>query len=255
MNSIQLIPIKASKILEWGDSVFDNLIQSLEDQNLTLADSDLLCISSKLFSVQHQRGVELSLVIPSKEAISLAETSRLSPEFAQKVLEESDYVLGTSYQSILTETKFGLYSNAGIDLSNSPNDSAILLPLDPDKDAERIRLQIHEQLGIEVSIIIIDSKSIPMKDGTIGTPLGISGFNPVVDKRGETDLYGRVYILTQINVADAISGMANLLMGETNERTPFVIVKGMSFEPQIKSLDDIRIPKEECLYFGPFQGS
>lgn len=251
LKSVQLFGLKSSKILGWGESIESNLIQSLVNEQFEIQNGDLICISSKLFSIQEQRGVDLEDLSPTEEAHALAAKSQLSPNLVQLIIDNSIRVIGVSYKSILSETEYGFYSNAGIDESNAPNGLALLLPQNSDHLAEQLSLGIENQLKKAVSIMMLDTKSIAMKMGTMGTSLGLAGFEPVIDKRGAVDLYGRPYSLTQINIAESIAGAANLLMGETNEQVPYVIVRGLRLQPQKRGSRDISIPSNQCLYFGP----
>ena len=85
--------------------------------------------------------------------------------------------------------------------------------------------------------------------GTTGFALSFAGFNPIKDCRGKLDLYGKPLLITRINLVDDLAAAAHLLIGETNERTPLVIIRGAPIEV-IEDYDanQIKIPKEECLY-------
>ncbi|MCY4564095.1 MAG: coenzyme F420-0:L-glutamate ligase, partial [Gammaproteobacteria bacterium] len=84
--------------------------------------------------------------------------------------------------------------------------------------------------------------------GTIGTAIGVSGMGVLDDRRGTTDLYGRELKVTLSNRADAIAAAATLLMGETTEKIPLVIARGVAPLSSDDSARSINRPLEEDLF-------
>ncbi|GBC73923.1 Coenzyme F420:L-glutamate ligase [archaeon HR04] len=91
---------------------------------------------------------------------------------------------------------------------------------------------------------------MPTRIGTSGVALAVSGFEPVKDRRGSKDLFGNVMRVTLHAIADCIASAANLVMGETDESTPVVIVRGLSVKMDQRSYDwsDLAIGYEQCIY-------
>jgi coenzyme F420-0:L-glutamate ligase / coenzyme F420-1:gamma-L-glutamate ligase len=253
VDNLRALAIQSPKIHEFGDSVTNILFQSMEDQKIKFEEGDILVVASKVVSMEEKRGILLADVKVSEKAKKLAEETGIKPEVVELILKESLKIYGYVYKAILTKTTTGLNANAGIDMSNAPHGYALLLPEDPEKSAEKIRLEIEKKYNIYIPVIITDSKTIPLRRGTTGAAIGVSGMTPVIDDRGKDDLYGYKMTISTRGVADNVATVGNLLMGETNERTPFVIVKGVKY---IKGEDPEQLsaimPEDECLYFSPF---
>ncbi|MCE7733663.1 MAG: coenzyme F420-0:L-glutamate ligase [Candidatus Heimdallarchaeota archaeon] len=228
-------------------------IESLKLQEFEIQDSDVIVITSKVYSMEQQSAVVLDTVEPTPRAIELAEKSKLDPRIAQLVLDESNgEVYGAVYKAILAKTDSGLSSNAGIDQSNCPEGYALLLPAHPDKIAQGFRKRVKEQFNIDVAVIVTDSKTIPLKIGSSAIAIGIAGIEPIIDENGKPDLYGEPLTLTRSALADNLATAANLIMGESNERTPFGIIRGLDYvKGEDVSVKSTIIPEKYCLYFAP----
>ncbi|MFV2014468.1 MAG: coenzyme F420-0:L-glutamate ligase, partial [Candidatus Heimdallarchaeota archaeon] len=245
--------MKSIKIIGWGDSVFDIFIESLRTEGFEIQDDDIIIITSKVYSMEQQSAAVLETIIPSQRAIELAKKSKLDPRIAQLVLDESNgEVYGAVYKAILAKTDSGLSSNAGIDQSNCPEGYALLLPSDPDKIARNFRDQVKQKFDKKIAVIITDSKTIPLKIGSSAIAIGIAGIDPIIDEKGKPDLYGEPMTLTRSALADNLATAGNLIMGETNERTPFGIIRGLDYEKvENVSIKSTIIPEKYCLYFAP----
>jgi len=214
-------------------------------------DGDVLVISSKFVAVSEGRLVRLADVRPTAEATKLARDYRMDPRLAELVLQESDSVLG-GVPGFLLAMKEGLLTpNAGIDKSNVKHGWVVLYPRRPQASARRIREGLKLALGVDVGVVICDSRLSPTRRGTTGVAVASSGLEAIVDMRGRADLFGNVLKVTSQGVADDLSSAAELLMGESDEATPIVLVRGLS-----KSLISneeypsrrFSIPAEECVY-------
>jgi coenzyme F420-0:L-glutamate ligase/coenzyme F420-1:gamma-L-glutamate ligase len=133
---------------------------------------------------------------------------------------------------IITETKHGFVcANAGIDQSNvsSPgDDSVLLLPVDPDLSAKRIRRVIADTIGINLAVIVSDTFGRPFRLGQTNVAIGVSGIDSIKSYIGRTDMYGNILRITEIAIADELASAAELVMGKT-ERIPIAIVRGYEF--------------------------
>ena len=167
-------------------------------------------------------------------------------------MQESEEVVRSKPGVIITRHRLGLVgANAGIDQSNiehEDGDCALLLPEQPDQSASLLRNALREKTGRNVGVIISDSMNRPWRLGTIGTAIGSAGIDVIDDRRGEPDLYGRDLQVTLSNRADAIAAAAVLIMGETSERTPAVIVRGLPAEDSTQVARDGVRPLAEDLF-------
>ena len=148
------------------------------------------------------------------------------------VLTESTEVVRKKPGVLITRHRLGLVgANAGIDQSNVAHDNgemALLLPVDPDASATRLRADLRRACGADVGVIITDSANRPWRLGTIGIAIGAAGFNVLDDQRGGHDMFGRELKVTLTNRADTIATAALLVMGETTEKIPAAVVRGVS---------------------------
>jgi len=255
MNLFTVHGVPATQIVGWGDNVFEIFLKSLEHESLTIEDNDIVVITSKVISMETMARAKLDEIQPGEHAIELAQSSDLDPRVTQLIIDESDgEIYGSVFHAVLSKTRFGLTANAGIDLSNCPRGYALLLPRDPDNDARRIRNLIAKELKKKVAVLITDSRTIPLKRGTTGVALGVAGMEPVIDERGKNDLYGYEMTITTRGIADNMATVANIVMGETSEQTPFAVIKGAEYRATDDevSMDSTMMPEDQCLYFGPF---
>ena len=189
---------------------------------------------------------ELSAI---KKAIELAEKYHLEPGFAELVTREADVIMGGVYRAVLTVRDGIMVANAGIDHKNVPEDCAALWPDNPNQRAKEIRERIMKITGKKVGVILVDSRVMPLRRGTIGFALGFSGIKPTIDCRGKKDLYGKSLKITYMNVIDDLAATAHLLMGETDERVPLVIIRGAPVEiTDDYDPDEVKIPYKDCIY-------
>lgn len=143
-------------------------------------------------------------------------------------------------------------ANAGIDASNVPGggeQTVLLWPQDPDASARALRAALEGHFGVRLAVIISDSLGRPWRMGTTGHAIGVSGLRPLLDRRGETDLFGRELQATVIGVADEIAGAASLAIGEVAEGTPAAIVRGATYERREDSgVGELLRPREQDLF-------
>jgi len=181
------------------------------------------------------------------------------PRKVQAVLNESNELVRKKRGVLIVEHKLGfVQANAGIDQSNISHDgddddyTCLLLPLNPDLSAENIREIIKIRLGISVGVIINDSLGRAWRNGSLGLAIGVAGFTALEDYVGKTDIYGRELLVTQVAAADELAAGASLVMGQTTEKTPVVLVRGYKpRDPTDKSLRGVQPlirSKEEDLF-------
>lgn len=188
--------------------------------------NDIVVISSKFVSMSEGSIVKLSKVKVRKKAKELATKNHMDAKLAELVLRESEYVMGGVPGFLLAIRDGMIAPNAGIDKSNVPRGYAILYPRDAFETAEKLKLKFLAKLGIRVGIVIADSRLMPTRIGTTGVAIACAGFEPVEDLRGRRDLFGNVLRVTFKAVADALATMGVAVMGESNESTPAVVVRG-----------------------------
>jgi len=238
-----------SKLVSPGDSVVEKFVESLRAANLRLRNGDIVAIASKIVSVSEGNIVDLSRVRLTKPGRSLARRFRFPAELAQTIINESDAVYGGVSGAVLTLKDGNAVANAGVDQKNAPRNHVVPWPSNPDRSADAIRKALFKRLKKNVGIVIVDSRVTPLRLGTTGLAIACSGFQPVWDARGLKDLFGRTVVMTLQSVADEIAAASHLLMGETQEAVPFVLVRGAPVKIESgKRFLPMTLPQEKCLY-------
>jgi len=245
---MQVVAIR-TQIFKPGDDLVPVIIESLRERDIELRDGDVLAISSKAISSVENCIVSLREIQPSERARELADKCSLEPEFAELVLRESEKIFGGVYKSILTLRNGVITVNAGVDNKNAPAGYAALWPLDSRRRAEEIRKEIKERTGKSVGVMIVDSQVAPLRMGTRGLALAVSGFKPVEDCRGREDLFQKKLVITRHSVADDLASAAHLLMGETDEQTPVVLIRDAPVAfTEVADEEEMKISPEDCVY-------
>jgi coenzyme F420-0:L-glutamate ligase len=243
-----------TRIIKIGEGPVEAILKSLQEQNLQLEDNDILAITSKIIAYAENRVVRLSDVKPSEKAKELAHNYSLQPEFAELILREADKIYGGVEKAVLTLKNGILTANAGIDNKNAPVGFAVLWPNKAEEWARHIREEIKHRMGKKVAVLIVDSSLIPLRIGTVGLALAVAGFKPIIDCRGEKDIYGKTLVITRHAVADNLASAAHLLMGEVAEKTPFVLIKDalVDFDDGVYGPADMMMPFKECIFMNAF---
>jgi coenzyme F420-0:L-glutamate ligase / coenzyme F420-1:gamma-L-glutamate ligase len=232
-------------------NLIDTLIQAFAAADQPIQTGDVLAISSKYVAISEGRVVELGDIQPSDQAHDLAQRYNMNAKMAQLVLDEAEHIFGGIPMGYLLTWRQGVISpNAGIDRSNIPNGRAVLLPANGYQAARAIRHAIEAHYKVSIGVILTDSWLVPGRLGTTGVAVAADGFQPVQDERGKADLFGNPMAVTQKGIADSLSVVAQTVMGERDEATPFAIIQNAELQLSDAALtpDDVAIPWEMCLY-------
>ena len=234
------------------DSKFDLVGLVRRKLGKVLKDGDVLVLSSKFVAVSEGRIVKLSGVRVGDEARKLASEHRMDPRLCELVIRESDEMLGGIPGFLLTIKDGLLTPNAGIDKSNVRHGAVVLYPRRPEESARTLREALNYSPGVVVGVVICDSRLSPTRRGTTGVAIAASGIEAVLDMRGRRDLFGNVLRVTSQAVADDLSSAAEVLMGESDEGTPMVLVRGLK-RSLLKTAEypssRFAIPSEEDVFF------
>lgn len=257
---LELVGLKNIPKIKFGDSISQIICDSLSENNLELHNGDVLLIAQSIISKSIGRIKDLNHVEPSEGAKKLYDKMRQkaeeqniptkSPELIQLILEESKEILRSEHVFIVETSKGFVCANAGIDRSNVEGENKVtLLPEDPDLEARKIREDLESRSNIEIAIIITDSFGRPFRKGSVGVAIGISGISALLDKRGFKDLYGKELQSTIIGHVDNLASASQLIMGESDEGIPVVLVRGYQFQRQKNSkIKEILREKETDLF-------
>lgn len=248
---VQIQALGGIPLVREGDDIAGLILASLAENDLALADGDVLVVSSKIVSKAEGRRVALDSVTPTEEAMRLADEVRKDPRVVELILRESVMVSRKAPYVLVTQHRLGFVSaNAGIDQSNieASDDHVLLLPLDPDASAVALRTHLAAATGRDVAIVISDTHGRPFRLGNVGVAIGIAGLPALVDHRGERDLFGRELKATVQGYGDLIASAAHLVCGEGAEGLPVVLVRGMDLPDGAGRATDLNRPPEMDLY-------
>ncbi|MBI4317929.1 MAG: coenzyme F420-0:L-glutamate ligase [Chloroflexi bacterium] len=251
VKEVRLIALAGLPLVAPGDDLVGIICDGLVANEIAIEDGDVLVIAQKIISKAEGRVVRLDEVTPSSTALDLAATTRKDPRLVQVILEESSRVVRAVNEVFIVEQRLGcVCANAGVDRSNvgpEAENAVALLPLDPDASADRIRSGIEERTGTKVAVIINDSHGRPFREGAVGVALGVSGIAPIADKRGATDLFGYRMRTSTVAIADEIASAASMLMGQTDEGLPVVLIRGLgrAIVSNATSHDLLRAPEKD----------
>jgi coenzyme F420-0:L-glutamate ligase/coenzyme F420-1:gamma-L-glutamate ligase len=213
-------------------------------------DGDIVVIAQKVVSKAEGRVRSLADVEPSDRARALANDLDKDPRLVQVVLDESVDVIRAERGVLICETRHGFVcANAGVDMSNAPGaDIAVLLPLDPDGSARRIRAELaaaaagsatsagsaragtrstsatHSGANV-YGVIISDSFGRPWRLGVADVAIGAAGIRVLDDWRGRVDAHGRELRVTEVAVADQLASAADLARAKDSQE-PVVLIRG-----------------------------
>jgi coenzyme F420-0:L-glutamate ligase/coenzyme F420-1:gamma-L-glutamate ligase len=191
------------------------------------AETDILVVAHKFISKAEGCTRALSQVTVSDRAGELAAELDKDPRHVQVVLDETREVRRATRGVLICVTHHGFVcANAGVDASNAPNDdTVILLPVDPDDSARRLRAGLRERLGVAPAVLITDSFGRAWRNGQVDVAIGCAGLAALEDWRGRTDARGRELKATWIAVADELAAAADLARAK-DAMQPAVLVSG-----------------------------
>jgi coenzyme F420-0:L-glutamate ligase/coenzyme F420-1:gamma-L-glutamate ligase len=248
-----LVALGDVPLVREGDDLCEIILTALARSGETLLSGDIVVLAQKVVSKAHGRYVELASVTPSARALELAKVVEKDPRLIELILGESSEVLRIRRDVVVVVHRLGfVMANAGIDFSNAEANEGdtrvLLLPSDPDGDCERLGRELQERIGARVGVIINDSHGRAWRNGTVGVAIGASGVPALLDLRGKPDLFGRPLKITQVGLADELATAASLVMGQADEGTPIVLVRGVRFEGREGRAADLIRPKELDLF-------
>lgn len=230
---ITCLPIQTRPILPPKDSIYD-LFNSLP----RLEENDVLLITSKILAIHQGRCVKISPDV-DKDVLIEQEAELFIPR------SEVPFAAAT-----LTVKENTLIPSAGIDESNG-NGYYILWPEHTNTLLQAIRSFLQTKYKIKnLAVIATDSHSTPLRFGVLGISIGFCGLEPLYDYRGKQDIFGRVLKMTQRNVVDALAVLGVAAMGEGDEQTPMVIIRGVEFVrfTNENTYPDFIIPYDHDIY-------
>ncbi|MBA3842374.1 MAG: coenzyme F420-0:L-glutamate ligase [Actinobacteria bacterium] len=222
---IQIIPVHGLPEIREGDD-----LAALTVELTALVDRDVVVIAQKAVSKAEGRVVRIDDYEASTTAIELAGDER-DPREVEVILREAKQIIRERGPLVIAQTRDGfICASAGVDHSNAPEAGMlVLLPLDSDASARRIRERLEELTGLRLGVIVTDSFGRPFRQGTTDVALGVSGVPAMLDLRGTRDRIGYELRSSRVAIADEIAGAADLVRGKA-EGVPVVVVRGLRLD-------------------------
>jgi coenzyme F420-0:L-glutamate ligase/coenzyme F420-1:gamma-L-glutamate ligase len=244
-TGLRVFPLEGIPEVEEGDDLVA-LLAEAADRAGGLEDADVLVVAQKIVSKSEGRVISLEGIEPSERARELA--GDRDPRHVEAILRESVRVIRSRPPLVIAETRHGFVcASAGVDASNAKGEGTlVLLPVDPDASAARIRDGLRARTGHDIGVIVSDSFGRPFRNGTTDVALGIAGLTPLLDLTGERDRAGYALQATVIAVADELAGAAQLVLGKT-DGNPAAVVRGLDLRGQGTGRD-LLIPPERDLF-------
>jgi coenzyme F420-0:L-glutamate ligase/coenzyme F420-1:gamma-L-glutamate ligase len=251
MKPLEIIPIEKLPLIAEGDKLGELVVGAAEKQGTPLRERDIIVVTHKVVSKAEGRTLNLDKLSPSEQAKEVAQKTGKEPAFVEAVLRETREIVRVGPNSLITENFNGVVcANNGIDKSNVGGErNVVLLPINPDNSARKIRSDIKRLTNRDVAVIISDTHGRPLRMGEINVAIGVAGIRPKRDRRGERDLFGCVLRVKQTAVADELASAAELVIGQANEGIPVAIIRGYAYQTvENASSRDLSRPKEVDLF-------
>jgi coenzyme F420-0:L-glutamate ligase / coenzyme F420-1:gamma-L-glutamate ligase len=238
---ISIRPVEGLPEIGEGDDLAELIAERAE-----LEDGDVLVVAQKAVSKAEGRVVRLADVEPSERARELA--GQEDARRHEVILRESARIVRSRPPLVISETRHGFVcASAGVDSSNAPvRETVVLLPLDPDTSAARLRERLRELTGAEVGVIVSDSFGRAWRQGTTDVAIGAAGVRPLLDLKGTRDRVGYELHATVIAVADELAGAAELVLGKT-DGVPAAVIRGVDARGE-GTASELVMPAERDLF-------
>ncbi len=242
MSGFSVTPVEGLPELREGDDLAGLIVERTE-----LEDGDVVVVAQKAVSKVEGRVVALAGIEPSEQAVELA-AGLADPRRIQVILDESTELVRVRPPLLIARTKHGFVcGSAGVDASNAPEpETVVLLPLDSDASAARLREELRERTGANVGVIVTDSFGRPWRAGTTDVAIGAAGVEVLRILDGERDPAGYELHATRMALGDEIAGAAQLVFGKL-DRVPVAVIRGLDVLGDMQGADLV-IPPETDLF-------
>lgn len=199
MTRLDIRPVPGIREIESGDDLARMIVDAVAADGWEIEDRDVVVVTHKVVSKQEGRIVP----IPTEAA------------YRQLVENESVRIVRRRGDLVIAQTTHGfICANAAVDRSNIAEGFAVLLPVDPDRSAHRLRMLIERATGASIGVVITDTFGRPWRRGLVDVAIGVSGLPSILDLIGTSDAHGNELNVTQVAVVDEIAAAADLVMGK-----------------------------------------
>jgi coenzyme F420-0:L-glutamate ligase/coenzyme F420-1:gamma-L-glutamate ligase len=231
LTQLSIVAVNGLPEIRPGDHLARLIADAARAQGNGIVDGDVVVIAQKIVSKSEGRIVRLSDVTPGERARTMADESGKDSRQIEVVLSECAKIVRWERGILICETRHGFVcANAGVDRSNAgAPDTVVLLPLDPDASATRLRDTFRALTGATVAVVVTDTFGRAWREGHTNVAIGIAGLPALKRYVGQRDPEGYELRVTEIAVADEIAAAAELVMGKL-DRCPAAIVRGFTLD-------------------------
>ncbi|MGD9675518.1 MAG: coenzyme F420-0:L-glutamate ligase [Candidatus Bipolaricaulia bacterium] len=263
---VQVFALSADRIVDLesaaGRSAGEYVGDLLLANGVTPQDGDVVAVTSKIVSFHEGYALRLSDVTPSRKARLLGRAFRKDPREVQVMMEIGHVAVvipmmwlirfrplfeaisaqspnpaamrrgfsGYCAYTFMVAAHASYVDDAGIDYSNAPGGVITILPKDPCAVAERIRTAVRDRFGVDVAVILTDTATKLGRVGSNDIAIGYAGLDPITRLTFSEDLFGVPRSGGVDLVIDSLAGMAGLVMGQTTEMRPAILIRGLSYD-------------------------
>jgi dehydro coenzyme F420 reductase / coenzyme F420-0:L-glutamate ligase / coenzyme F420-1:gamma-L-glutamate ligase len=237
LKPVLVVPLAGMPEVRPGDDLARLLLEAVREAGLELADGDVLAVTSKVVAKAEGRLVPLPADPRGRERVH-----------RQTVAAETARVVARRGRLVIAETRHGLVgANALVDASNTGGDRLVLLPVDPDASAARLRAGIEAIDGHDVAVVVTDTLGRPWRLGQTDVAVGLAGMGALDDWRGRPDGDGRLLEVTEVAVADEVAAAADLVKGKAS-RVPAALLRGVARPKGDGAARDLVRPSADDLF-------
>ena len=226
MTSLQIFGVGGLPEIEPGADLAGSILRAATEGGQALKDGDVVVVTSKIVSKAEGRTVELAEIVPSQFALEWSAQWGKDPAVTEIVLRESKRVVRQIGPMLSRETqqRFVCTSVVADPSKNGAHGRAVLLPLDSDDSARRIRAGFVAA-GVNAAVIISDTFGRAWREGQTDIAIGIAGMQPILSYIGQVDPHGHEFMVQALCTADELAGAAELVKGNLS-RVPVAVIRG-----------------------------
>ena len=222
MNEVRVIPVKGIPEIKTDDNLAEITFEVLQKNEVNIEKNDIFVVTQKI--VSKSEGMERDL-------------SKFN--FEELLQSESKKIIRKRGDLVIAKTNHGfICANAGIDKSNVKKNTALLLPEDPNKSANKFRKRFESLANVPIAVIISDTFGRAWRKGQVNFAIGSSGINPIDSYIGKLDSFDNELNATEIAVIDEIASAAELVMKKTID-IPVAIIRGVDYENSKLSANEL----------------
>ena len=213
MNEIRIIPIEGIPEIKVDDNLAEITFDVLNKSEIGIEKNDIFIVTQKI--VSKSEGMERDLSDYDFEELLQSQSKKI-------IRKRGDLVIAKTHHGFIC-------ANAGIDKSNVKKNSALLLPEDPNKSADKFRKRFESLANLPIAVIISDTFGRAWRKGQVNFAIGSSGISPINSYIGKLDSFDNELNATEIAVIDELASAAELVMKKTID-VPIAIIRGVDYK-------------------------